>query len=275
MKLFKDERGEIFLSPTGQVEFLLSFDGEIIIGNKDLYKEVPTTAEKDFCSLDEKTKSFSIGCNLNMDESIKVTMEILRNDKTNKNKRKYEVGDKFSFALKNGESVTALAVKEEADGMVFIFEDCLSKAYSMNDNLMDMLNNELYKLFPDEIQNVMVSFGGNNMIRIPTEKEIFGVNKYGEKESDDVKQFEPMKKRRNRIAFRNDELEWYWLKNRGVGVRLPSLLWPTPVMRTPTAPLILLVFARFSKSDLQKSKIFNLTAINGGMLKVIIKKIGV
>ena len=100
MKLFKDERGEIFLSPTGQVEFLLSFDGEIIIGNKDLYKEVPTTAEKDFCSLDEKTKSFSIGCNLNMDESIKVTMEILRNDKTNKNKRKYEVGDKFSFALK-------------------------------------------------------------------------------------------------------------------------------------------------------------------------------
>ena len=54
------------------------------------------------------------------------------------------------------------------------------------------------------------------MIRIPTEKEIFGVNKYGERESDDVKQFEPMKKRRNRIAFRNDEFEWYWLKNRGV-----------------------------------------------------------
>ena len=55
------------------------------------------------------------------------------------------------------------------------------------------------------------------MIRIPTEKEIFGVNKYGEKESDDVKQFEPMKNRRNRIAFRNNEFEWYWLKNRGVG----------------------------------------------------------
>ena len=54
------------------------------------------------------------------------------------------------------------------------------------------------------------------MIRITTEKEIFGVNKYGEKESDDVKQFEPMKNRRNRIAFRNNEFEWYWLKNRGV-----------------------------------------------------------
>ena len=62
----------------------------------------------------------------------------------------------------------------------------------------------------------MVSFDGNSMIRIPTEKEIFGVNKYGEKESDAVKQFEPMKNRRNRIAFRNNEFEWYWLKNRGV-----------------------------------------------------------
>ena len=25
-----------------------------------------------------------------------------------------------------------------------------------------------------------------------------------------------MKNRRNRIAFRNNEFEWYWLKNRGV-----------------------------------------------------------
>ena len=85
---------------------------------------------------------------------------------TNENKRKYKVGDKFSFSLKNGESVTALAVKEETDGMVFIFEDCLSKAYPMNDNLMDMLNNELYKLFPDKIRDAMVSFDGNSMIRI-------------------------------------------------------------------------------------------------------------
>ncbi len=144
-----------------------------------------------------------------------MTIEITHSA-TNENKRKYKVGDKFSFSLKNGESVTALAVKEETDGMVFIFEDCLSKAYPMNDNLMDMLNNELYKLFPDKIRDAMVSFDGNSMIRIPTEKEIFGVNKYGEKESDDVKQFEPMKNRRNRIAFRNNEFEWYWLKNRGV-----------------------------------------------------------
>lgn len=35
-----------------------------------------------------------------------------------------------------------------------------------------------------------------------------------------------------------------------------------------------MVFARFSKSDLQKSEIFNLTAIYGGMLKAVIKRSG-
>ena len=217
MKLFKNKKtGKMYVTLSEEKDCLVGFDGVPYTGASDDVEEVSTTASaQDFRRLHEEANGFSIGCSVNVEDPTKVTIEITHSA-TNENKRKYKVGDKFSFALKNGESVTALAVKEEADGMVFIFEDCLSKAYSMNDNLMDMLNNELYKLFPDEIQNVMVSFGGNNMIRIPTEKEIFGVNKYGERESDDVKQFEPMKKRRNRIAFRNDEFEWYWLKNRGV-----------------------------------------------------------
>jgi hypothetical protein len=201
MKLFKNKKtGKMYVTLSEEKDCLVGFDGVPYTGSSDDVEEVSTTASaQDFRRLHEEANGFSIGCSVN-----------------NENKRKYKVGDKFSFSLKNGESVTALAVKEETDGMVFIFEDCLSKAYPMNDNLMDMLNNELYKLFPDKIRDAMVSFDGNSMIRIPTEKEIFGVNKYGEKESDDVKQFEPMKNRRNRIAFRNNEFEWYWLKNRGV-----------------------------------------------------------
>lgn len=202
MKLFKNKKtGKMYVTLSEEKDCLVGFDGIPYTGSSDDVEEVSTTASaQDFRRLHEEANGFSIGCSVN-----------------NENKRKYKVGDKFSFSLKNGESVTALAVKEETDGMVFIFEDCLSKAYPMNDNLMDMLNNELYRLFPDKIRDAMVSFDGNSMIRIPTEKEIFGVNKYGEKESDDVKQFEPMKNRRNRIAFRNNEFEWYWLKNRGVG----------------------------------------------------------
>lgn len=206
MKLFKNKKtGKMYVTLSEEKDCLVGFDGVPYTGSSDDVEEVSTTASaQDFRRLHEEANGFSIGCSVNVE------------DPTNENKRKYKVGDKFSFSLKNGESVTALAVKEETDGMVFIFEDCLSKAYPMNDNLMDMLNNELYKLFPDKIRDAMVSFDGNSMIRIPTEKEIFGVNKYGEKESDDVKQFEPMKNRRNRIAFRNNEFEWYWLKNRGV-----------------------------------------------------------
>ena len=217
MKLFKNKKtGEMYVTLSEEKDCLVGFDGVPYTGSSDDVEEVSTTASaQDFRRLHEEANGFSIGCSVNVEDPTKVTIEITHSA-TNENKRKYKVGDKFSFSLKNGESVTALAVKEETDGMVFIFEDCLSKAYPMNDNLMDMLNNELYKLFPDKIRDAMVSFDGNSMIRIPTEKEIFGVNKYGERESDDVKQFEPMKKRRNRIAFRNDEFEWYWLKNRGV-----------------------------------------------------------
>ena len=58
---------------------------------------------------------------------------------------------------------------------------------------------------------------GNNeydLLRIPTEREIFG-----EEKSKEVKRFKGMKKRRNRIAFRATEdnkeaLEWYWLQNK-------------------------------------------------------------
>ena len=58
-----------------------------------------------------------------------------------------------------------------------------------------------------------------DLLRIPTEREIFGENPYGEEESKEVKRFKGMKKHRNRIAFRATEnnkeaWEWYWLQNK-------------------------------------------------------------
>ena len=56
-------------------------------------------------------------------------------------------------------------------------------------------------------------------IPLPTEKEIFGKNEYGTKEPENVVQWEPMKLRRNRIAFQgmNGSWEWYWLANKVKG----------------------------------------------------------
>ena len=92
-----------------------------------------------------------------------------------------------------------------------------------NSDLRHYLNKEVLKLFPEEIRSRMNAMPvGNNeydLLRIPTEREIFGENPYGEEESKDVKRFKGMKKRRNRIAFRATEnnkeaREWYWLQNK-------------------------------------------------------------
>ena len=139
----------------------------------------------------------------------------------------YMVGDVIAFTLTDGEEVEALAVKQEQDGMIFCLVDCLNQEYSMNEedsnrggyeatDLWVKLNDEILDRFPADIREKMVAFANGDYLRLPTEKEIFGCNDYGKAEPDDVQQWEPMKKRKNRIAFQGkgtDRWEWYWLQN--------------------------------------------------------------
>lgn len=139
----------------------------------------------------------------------------------------YEVEDIISFELADGEKVEAMAMKQEADGMIFMLVDCLKDEECMNEedsnrggwdasDLRVKLNGEILERFPVEIREQMVAFTNGDMLRLPTEKEIFGVNEYGETEDESVEQFAPMKLRRNRIAFQghNGNWEWYWLANK-------------------------------------------------------------
>lgn len=139
----------------------------------------------------------------------------------------YNVEDIISFELADGEKVEAMAMKQEADGMIFMLVDCLKDKECMNEedsnrggwdtsDLRVKLNGEILERFPAEIREQMVAFANGDMLRLPTEKEIFGVNEYGETEDESVEQFVPMKLRRNRIAFRghNGQWEWYCLANK-------------------------------------------------------------
>ena len=144
--------------------------------------------------------------------------------------QRFEVGDVIRFKLTNGEKVEAIAVKQVGSNMLFIHTDCLKKEYPMYDeynedeygdfgssDLRKHLNSDILSRYPRKIREKMVAFDDGDMLSIPTEKEIFGENEYGEEESADVKQLECMKQRRNRIAFQGfgtDEWEWYWLKNK-------------------------------------------------------------
>lgn len=139
----------------------------------------------------------------------------------------YMVGDVIAFSLTDGEGVEALAVKQEQDGMIFCLVDCLNQEYPMNEedsnrggyeatDLRVKLNGEILERFPAGIREKMVAFANGDYLRLPTEKEILGCNDYGKAEPDDVQQWEPMKQRKNRIAFQGkgtDRWEWYWLQN--------------------------------------------------------------
>lgn len=144
-------------------------------------------------------------------------MEVKRTIKVNTDQ--FEVGDVIKFKLADGEKVQARAVKQTSIGMLFVLVDCLAKEYPMFESMEDMtedyftydnsdlrkaLNGEILARFPEEIRSRMVALNGHgDLLRIPTEREIFGENVYGQ--PDDEKRWKCMKKRRNRIAFQGKD----------------------------------------------------------------------
>ena len=160
-------------------------------------------------------------------------MEVIR--KITVDTELFELGDTISFELTTGEQVQAMAVRETPNGMLFMFIDCLKTEQKMFENvnnaevvdyahsdLRKKLNGEILESFPEEIRERMVGMrvGQTNcfdMLRIPTEREIFGENPYGEDEPKSVRRFYGMEERRNRIAWQSSktgEFEWYWLQNK-------------------------------------------------------------
>lgn len=156
--------------------------------------------------------------------NAKDVLAILGIGKKKEEKKDYKVGDIITFDLLNGEKMEAMAVKQERNRMIFCSTKCLKDGHCMNEDntneggyiLSDMrayLMHTVYNLFPDHIKIKMLPFHDGEFVRIPTEKEIFGKNEYGEEEC--CEQWEPMKKCRNRVAANCNEehTAWYWLQN--------------------------------------------------------------
>ena len=139
----------------------------------------------------------------------------------------FMIGDVLKFKLTDDEKVWAMAVQQEADGMLFCLVYCLDNDYPMNDedtneggyedsDLRKKLNTEIIARFPADIKAAMVPFGNGDYLRIPTEKEVFGVNWYGDDEDTHVRHWKVMGPRRNRVALNYNEgyCDWYWLQNK-------------------------------------------------------------
>lgn len=151
----------------------------------------------------------------------------------------FREGDVVSFTLTSGEDVEALAVQEEQDGITFILMRCLRTLYHMNNresnwggykrsDLRKWLNETALNKYPGTIRKMMMAFENGDLLRLPTEKEIFGCNLYGKSESRDTEQWPLMVDDANRVArienslYREDNLyrlwnNWYWLQTKAHG----------------------------------------------------------
>lgn len=139
---------------------------------------------------------------------------------------KLDVGDEISFVLKNGTAIRALAVKKETDGMLFCSLNCLPERIPMSESgecdnyeeseVRGYLCENVCPMLPESIKESLAPFENGDFLRIPTEKEIFGKNTFGEEEPESVTQWEPMKRVMNRVAGNASEefTIWYWLKNK-------------------------------------------------------------
>ena len=131
----------------------------------------------------------------------------------------------ITFSLTTGEVVSAMAMRQEEDGMLFVFVDCLKDEAPMNEDnttmggyeccdLRKKLNTEILDTFPNSIKSRMKPVYQDDKLRLLTAMEVFGENEYGDEDSGVLLPL--MKYRKNRIAFQGkgtDEWEWYWLQN--------------------------------------------------------------
>ncbi len=130
---------------------------------------------------------------------------------------KLQLGDRIKVNLP-GEKHTAVAIKDEGDGMLFLFDEYLDEARPMNKS--DSTNGgydasgmrkflrELEENFPEKLRKCMVPFENGDMLRLLTITEFCGVDK-GFNSCDG--QIEWMKDRRHRIASRKGaEYECGW-----------------------------------------------------------------
>ena len=137
----------------------------------------------------------------------------------------YEVGDIIDFTLKTGEEVSAMAMRKETDGILFVFVDCLKTEYPMNSSntnkggyeaclLRKKLNSEILDSFPDSLKARMKPVYKDDKLRLLTAMEVFGKNPYEDKVGGEYLSL--MGDIRNRLAFQGKDTgawEWYWLQN--------------------------------------------------------------
>lgn len=107
-----------------------------------------------------------------------------------------------------------LPVQWKHDGILCTTVDCLGEHMPAGE-VMAKLNSDILHQLPEHIRKKIIPFADGASLRLPTEREIFGVNTYGTGEDILAEQWLPMQERRNRIALlgENGTPTSYWLRD--------------------------------------------------------------
>ena len=128
-----------------------------------------------------------------------------------------KVGDRIRVKLPK-KCHMATAIREEGDGMLFLFDEYLDEAHQMNSrnstdggydaSEMRKFLRELTEAFPEKLRKRMAAFENGDLLRLLTITEMCGVDEnFNRCEG----QIEWMKDRRRRIACRKgEECECGW-----------------------------------------------------------------
>lgn len=131
-----------------------------------------------------------------------------------------KVGDKIAVDLKDIGKFDATAHEVTDESVLFIFDDYITErpmnesntnagGYE-NSDLKKWIEHELLSKFPVELKARLTE------LTIPTVGQVVGWDDEWDKEHfepDGDEQLPLMKKRRNRVAYFNNECEWGWLRN--------------------------------------------------------------
>lgn len=145
---------------------------------------------------------------------------------------KLQLGDRIKVNLP-GEKHTAVAIKDEGDGMLFLFDEYLDEARPMNRSgstdggydasEMRKFLRELAEKFPEKLRKRMAAFENGDMLRLLTITEICGID---ENFNSCEGQIEWMKDQRHRIASRKGgENEWGWTSTVVSGALFAIVSW--------------------------------------------------
>lgn len=152
-------------------------------------------------------------------------MKVFREVRLNVNH--IEVGDRIKVEFEKEdefeeeEKYTATAIREDEDGVLFLFDDCLNKAYPMNEyggtgggylesDLRKYLAEVVEKL-PYKLRRRLVEDENGDRMWLLSLEEVFGFD--SNHDNTENERIEWMKNKRHRIVNRGGKYEWWWLNN--------------------------------------------------------------